>query len=250
MQNSSTLNTSVRTRDQVDVRAGKYITGVYVRMMLGVLLSAVVAYALIVSGLMYQIMATAGTGFALGIFVLQFATVMMFRPMMQSASAGKVKALYYFYAAITGVTVGFVGIIYTAASILNIFAAAAFAFGGLAAFGYSTKRNLGVVGTFCIQALWMTIGLSLIYMLSSFVPFLRPFAQTLNITTGILGVLVFSGLTAYESQLLSQNAYSLARSNADEGTISLYTTSGALTMYLNFINLFFSLLRLFGDRRR
>jgi FtsH-binding integral membrane protein len=219
-------------------------------MMLGVLLSAVVAYALIVSGLMYQIMATAGTGFALGIFVLQFATVMMFRPMMQSASAGKVKALYYFYAAITGVTVGFVGIIYTAASILNIFAAAAFAFGGLAAFGYSTKRNLGVVGTFCIQALWMTIGLSLIYMLSSFVPFLRPFAQTLNITTGILGVLVFSGLTAYESQLLSQNAYSLARSNADEGTISLYTTSGALTMYLNFINLFFSLLRLFGDRRR
>jgi FtsH-binding integral membrane protein len=219
-------------------------------MMLGVLLSAVVAYALIVSGLMYQIMATAGTGFALGIFVLQFATVMMFRPMMQSASAGKVKALYYFYAAITGVTVGFVGIIYTAASILNIFAAAAFAFGGLAAFGHSTKRNLGVVGTFCIQALWMTIGLSLIYMLSSFVPFLRPFAQTLNITTGILGVLVFSGLTAYESQLLSQNAYSLARSNADEGTISLYTTSGALTMYLNFINLFFSLLRLFGDRRR
>ena len=250
MQNSSTLNTSVRARDQVDVRAGKYITGVYVRMMLGVLLSAVVAYALIVSGLMYQIMATAGTGFALGIFVLQFATVMMFRPMMQSASAGKVKALYYFYAAITGVTVGFVGIIYTAASILNIFAAAAFAFGGLAAFGHSTKRNLGVVGTFCIQALWMTIGLSLIYMLSSFVPFLRPFAQTLNITTGILGVLVFSGLTAYESQLLNQNAYSLARSNADEGSISLYTTSGALTMYLNFINLFFSLLRLFGDRRR
>jgi hypothetical protein len=250
MQNSSTLNTSVRARDQVDIRAGKYITGVYVRMMLGVLLSAVVAYALIVSGLMYQIMTTAGTGFALGIFVLQFATVMMFRPMMQSASAGKVKALYYFYAAITGVTVGFVGIIYTAASILNIFAAAAFAFGGLAAFGHSTKRNLGVVGTFCIQALWMTIGLSLIYMLSSFVPFLRPFAQTLNITTGILGVLVFSGLTAYESQLLSQNAYSLARSNADEGTISLYTTSGALTMYLNFINLFFSLLRLFGDRRR
>jgi len=250
MQNSSTLNTSVRARDQVDVRAGKYITGVYVRMMLGVLLSAVVAYALIASGLMYQIMATAGTGFALGIFVLQFATVMMFRPMVQSASAGKVKALYYFYAAITGVTVGFVGIIYTAASILNIFAAAAFAFGGLAAFGHSTKRNLGVVGTFCIQALWMTIGLSLIYMLSSFVPFLRPFAQTLNITTGILGVLVFSGLTAYESQLLNQNAYSLARSNADEGSISLYTTSGALTMYLNFINLFFSLLRLFGDRRR
>ena len=250
MQNSSTLNTSVRARDQVDVRAGKYITGVYVRMMLGVLLSAAVAYALIASGLMYQIMATAGTGFALGIFVLQFATVMMFRPMVQSASAGKVKALYYFYAAITGVTVGFVGIIYTAASILNIFAAAAFAFGGLAAFGYSTKRNLGVVGTFCVQALWITIGLSLIYMLSSFVPFLRPFAQTLNITTGILGVLVFSGLTAYESQMLSQKAYSLARSNADEGTISLYTTSGALTMYLNFINLFFSLLRLFGDRRR
>ena len=250
MQYSSTLETSVRSRDELDVRAGKYVTGVYARMMLGVLLTAVVAYGLIVSGLMDQILLAGGSVFALGIFVLQFATVMMFRPMMQSASAGKVKALYYFYAAVTGVTVGFVGMVYTVSSILNVFAAAAFAFGGLAAYGHTTRRNLGVVGTFCVQALWMTVGLSLIYLLSSFVPFLRPFAETLNITTGILGVLVFSGLTAYESQQLSQNAYTLARSPASEATISMYTTSGALTMYLNFINLFFSLLRLFGDRRR
>ncbi|MEN9834669.1 MAG: hypothetical protein RL011_862 [Pseudomonadota bacterium] len=250
MQYSSTLETSVRSRDELDVRAGKYVTGVYARMMLGVLLTAVVAYGLIVSGLMDQILLAGGSVFALGIFVLQFATVMMFRPMMQSASAGKVKALYYFYAAVTGVTVGFVGMVYTVSSILNVFAAAAFAFGGLAAYGHTTRRNLGVVGTFCVQALWMTVGLSLIYLLSSFVPFLRPFAETLNITTGILGVLVFSGLTAYESQKLSQNAYTLARSPASEATISMYTTSGALTMYLNFINLFFSLLRLFGDRRR
>ncbi len=250
MQYSSTLETSVRSRDELDVRAGKYVTGVYARMMLGVLLTAVVAYGLIVSGLMDQILLAGGSVFALGIFVLQFATVMIFRPMMQSASAGKVKALYYFYAAVTGVTVGFVGMVYTVSSILNVFAAAAFAFGGLAAYGHTTRRNLGVVGTFCVQALWMTVGLSLIYLLSSFVPFLRPFAETLNITTGILGVLVFSGLTAYESQQLSQNAYTLARSPASEATISMYTTSGALTMYLNFINLFFSLLRLFGDRRR
>ncbi|MBM4250635.1 MAG: Bax inhibitor-1/YccA family protein [Deltaproteobacteria bacterium] len=250
MQYSSTLETSIRSRDEIDIRAGKYVSGVYARMMMGVLLTAVVAYGLVVSGMMDQILLAGGSVFALGIFVLQFATVMMFRPMMQSASAGKVKALYYFYAAVTGVTVGFVGMVYTAASILNVFAAAAFAFGGLAAYGHTTRRNLGVVGTFCVQALWMTVGLSLIYLLSSFVPFLRPFAQTLNITTGILGVLVFSGLTAYESQQLSQNAYTLARSPASEATISMYTTSGALTMYLNFINLFFSLLRLFGDRRR
>ena len=250
MQNSSTFRSTLRTRDEVDIRAGKYVSGVYVRMMLGVLLSAVVGYVLVASGLMYKILATAGSGFALGVFLLQMATVMMFRPMMQSANPSKVKGLFYFYAAITGITVGFVGMLYTAASILNIFTAAAFAFGGLAAYGHTTKRNLGVVGTFCVQALWMTIGLSLIYVLSGFIPFLRPFAQTLNITTGILGVLVFSGLTAYESQLLNQQAYALANSNASEGSISLYTTAGALTMYLNFINLFFSLLRLFGDRRR
>ena len=250
MQYSSTIGSSVRTRDEIDIRAGKYITGVYVRMMLGVLVTALVAFYLVASGLLAQIAMTAGTGFAMGVFLVQLATVLMFRPMMQSASAGKVKALYYFYAAVTGVTVGFVGLVYTAASILNVFVAAAFAFGGLAAYGHTTRRNLGVVGTFCVQALWMTIGLSLVYLLSGFVPFLQPFAASLNITTGILGILVFSGLTAYESQNLSQNAYSLARSNVSETSISMYTTSGAFTMYLNFINLFFSLLRLFGDRRR
>lgn len=246
MQSTSTLR--VGARDEVDVRASKYITGVYVRMMFGVLVTALVGYTLDETGIMYQL-AAAGPAFGWGILILQFGTIMMFRPMMQSASPAKIKALFFFYAAITGITVGFVGLVYTAASIMNVFAAAAFAFGGLAAFGYTTNRNLGVIGTFCIQALWMTIGLSLLYAVGSFIPFMRPFMETLNITTGILGVLVFSGLTAYESQLLKTNAYSLARSNADERSISVYTTSGALIMYLNFINLFFSLLRLFGRRR-
>jgi len=248
MQNASSLRVNVR--DDVDVRASKYITGVYVQMMLGVMVTALTAYALVTTGIMMDIAVAGGSMVIWGIFILQMGTVMMFRPMAQTASPAKLQGLFYFYTLVTGVTVGYVGLIYTAASIMNVFAAAALAFGGLAAFGHVTKRSLGVVGTFCLQALWMTIGLSLLYAVSGMIPFLRPFAQTLNLTTGLLGVLVFSGLTAYESQRLKENAYTLAQGSIDERGLSAYTTSGALMMYLNFVNLFFSLLRLFGDRRR
>ena len=67
--------------------------------------------------------------------------------------------------------------------------------------------------------------------------------------TGLLGIVVFSGLTAYESQAVRKSAYSLADRGALETQVSIYTTSSALTMYLNFVNLFFSLLRLSGSRR-
>ena len=95
----------------------------------------------------------------------------------------------------------------------------------------------------------MIIGLSLVFAMSALCRSCAPFMQSLNATTGILGVVEFSGLTAYESQPLRQDAYSLARSNAGGSTLSMCTISGALNMYLTFINLFFSLLRQFGNRR-
>lgn len=236
-------------RDEIDARASVIISGVYQQMMAGILLTGLVAYALVVSGLMESIAIQGGRGASLGIFVLQIGTVMMFQPLVRAQSAGKLKGLFFFYAAVTGLTVGYVSLIYTVASILNVFFAASFAFAGLAMFGHVTKRNLGVVGTFCLQALWMVIGMSLLQWVASFIPALSGFVPAWNMMTGLLGVVVFSGLTAYESQSIRKSAYSLADARAGEIAVSLFTSSGALTMYLNFVNLFFSLLRLSGRRR-
>ena len=247
MEKTHPLKVTLRT--ETDVLASKYIAGVYMQMMAGILLTALVAYGLVMSGLMEQIAVTGGRGVSMGILILQFGTIMMFRPIMERASPIAMQGLFFFYAAITGVTLGYVGLAYTLTSILNVFGAASFAFGGLAIFGYVTNRNLGVVGTFCLQALWMSFGMSLLYLAGSFFPAFAPYMPALNMMTGLVGVVVFSGLTAYESQTLKQSAYSLAQGRTDERTAAVYTTWGALTMYLNFMNLFFSLLRLFGRRR-
>lgn len=237
-------------RDEIDVRAGRYVSGVYLYMMLGVMVTALVAYALLGSGLMLSLAVNGGQGFALGIFVLQLGTVLAFRPVAERAGPGAVFGMFFFYSAITGVTVGYAGLIYRLPSIFNCFFAAALAFGGLAGFGHITRRNLGLVGTFCLQALMMMVIFSLVFMVASFFPALRSFLPAMDMSMGIVGLLVFSGLTAYESQRLRETAFNLARSDASEAVITRWTGYGALTMYLNFINLFFSLLRLFGDRRR
>ena len=247
MERVSALNIGIK--DEVDARASKFVSGVYQQMMAGVLLTAVVAYALIVTGLMETIAYEGGRGAMWGIIILQFGTIMMFQPLVRSQSTGKLMALFFFYAAITGLSVGYAALAYTFASIMNVFVAASFAFGGLAIFGHVTKRNLGVIGTFCLQALWMVIGMSLIQMVASYFPAMSGFIPAWNMTTGLLGVLVFSGLTAYESQRVRQTAYTLANARAGESDVAIYTTASALTMYLNFVNMFFSMLRLFGRRR-
>ncbi len=247
MQNTDVINGF--TRDSVDVRASALISGVYLQMTAGVLLTGLVAYALVVTGLIDVIAFQGGRAAMWGVIILQFGTIMMFGPLAASQNAGKLKALFFFYAAITGITVGYVTLIYTMTSILNVFFSASLAFSGLAMFGHVTKRNLGVVGTFCLQALWMVIAMSLIQAVLSYFPSASGIIPAMNTMTGLLGVVVFSGLTAYESQAVRQSAYSMADRGIGGTQVSIYTTSSALTMYLNFVNLFFSLLRLFGRRR-
>lgn len=247
MERVSALNIGIK--DEIETRASKFVSGVYQQMMAGVLLTALVAYALIVTGTMEMIAYQGGRAAMWGIIILQFGTIMMFQPLVRSQSAGKLTGLFFFYAAITGLSVGYAALAYTLTSIMNVFAAASFAFGGLAIFGHVTKRSLGVIGTFCLQALWMVIGMSLLQMIAGMIPALAGFIPAWNMTTGLLGVLVFSGLTAYESQRVRQTAYTLANARAGQSDVSIYTTASALTMYLNFVNMFFSLLRLFGRRR-
>jgi FtsH-binding integral membrane protein len=192
---------------------------------------------------------SAGNAMMWGVLILQFGTLFAFRPMSQRMGAAGTRMLFFFYAAITGWTVGVAALVFTMASLLNVFFMAALAFGGLAMFGHVTKKNLGVVGTFCLQALWMTFFFGIFYMFAQWIPAVGPYLPSMNITLGLLGILVFSGITAYEAQKLREVGYSLAKSDAGDMAISQYTSFGALNMYLNFINLFFSLLRIMGKRR-
>lgn len=247
MQNSDSIRAGFR--DDVDVRASRYINGVYAQMCFGVLVTALVAYALVVTGVLPQMLAAGGSALMWGVIILQFGTIMAFGPLSQRLSPVGVKALFFFYAGITGWTLGVAAMIFTTASLMNVFATAALAFGGLAAFGHITKKNLGFIGTFCLQALWMLVFFGLFYAVAQYIPAIGPYMPSMNITLGLLGIIVFSGITAYEAQKVRETGYSLARSDANEASIGRYTSFGALNMYLNFINLFFSLLRLMGRRR-
>lgn len=236
-------------REDVEVRASRYVTGVYVWMAIGVAFSAVVGWGLFSTGLILDLFRVAGRGLMWGIFFIQLGAVLGFSGAVNRLNVGMARALYFVYAAVVGITLAFVGLIYTTTSIASTFALAAVAYGGLAVFGAVTKRNLGPVGTFCGMGLFMLFGLSIFAMLASTFGFLASWMETMNLGMGVIGVVVFSGLTAWESQKISAQAQSLARTDASGVQINSYVVHGAFMMYLNFINLFLSLLRLFGSRR-
>lgn len=236
-------------RSEIDVRAGRYMRGVYLLMASGVALTGLVAYTLLLTGAMQSLALVGGSAFAWGVFGVQLLTIFAFGPMARSASMGKLYALFYFYAAVTGVTLGFAGLVYTAASMVNVFFMAALGFGGLVIFGQVTKRSLGVVGTFATQALLMLIGFSLLFAVLNMVPALSPYLPSMDFGLSVVGILVFSALTAYESQKVRKAAYELADRSISASDEGRYTVFFALNMYLNFINLFLNALRLFGRRR-
>ncbi|MAF77671.1 MAG: hypothetical protein CME60_05865, partial [Halobacteriovoraceae bacterium] len=164
-----------------------------------------------------------------------------------SARIQKLKAmtatlLYLLYSALNGVTLAVIFLIYTQESIFSVFLTTAIAFGGLSAFGYLTKKDLGPIGTFCTMGLWGLVGFGL---LSFIFPSLMG-ART-SWVYNIVGLIVFSGLTAYDTQKIKSMGRDL-REGSEEG--QKMTIIGALKLYLDFINLFLFLLRLMGGKRR
>ena len=149
--------------------------------------------------------------------------------------------LFLLYSALTGVTFSVIFAIYTTASIQSAFFTTAIGFGGLTAFGYVTKKDLGPVGSFCMMGLFGMIGFSL---LSIFFPSMMGGAA--GLAYSLIGLLVFAGLTAYDTQKIKM----IGRQSHTEEDRGRATILGALTLYLDFINLFMMIMRLSGDRRR
>jgi FtsH-binding integral membrane protein len=145
--------------------------------------------------------------------------------------------LFMVYAALLGVTLSSIFLTYTGASITRVFFISAASFGALSLYGYTTQRDLSAMGSFLIMGLFGLI-------LASLVNLIWP-SGALSFAISVIGVGVFAGLTAYDTQRIKE----MYDSMDDDGTIGRKAIMGALSLYLDFINLFMMLLRLVGDRR-
>jgi FtsH-binding integral membrane protein len=148
--------------------------------------------------------------------------------------------VYVSYATLVGLTFSTLFLIYTTESISSAFFVTAFSFAGLSVFGYTTKRDLGPIGSFCMMGLFGLIG---VIILGLFIPSMM--GNTMQLTISVAGLIIFAGLTAYDTQRIKNLQFQYTTADQSrKGAIY-----GALVLYLDFINLFLNILRLMGDRR-
>jgi len=156
---------------------------------------------------------------------------------INSLQASTARTLFFVYAGLLGVSLATIFMVYTAASITRVFFISAASFGALSLWGYTTQRDLSAMGSFLIMGLFGIIIAMLVNI------FLK--STQLDWIVSILGVGIFAGLTAWDTQKIKEfySAY-------DDGTVAgRKAVMGALALYLDFINMFLFLLRLMGDRR-
>ncbi|NMN88561.1 hypothetical protein FHT17_003468 [Novosphingobium sp. SG916] len=217
-----------------DAGLRRYMLSIYNYMASGVLLSGVVALVFATSGMAAAVFGTP-LRWVVALAPLAFVMVMSFG--INRISTGTLKALFWAFSVTMGLSLSSIFFVYTGASIAATFFATAGAFAGLSLFGYTTRKSLSGMGTFLIMGLFGLIIASVINL----------FLASPGLAWGIsfLGVLIFAGLTAYDTQRLKeQYAYVAGTAMMDKVVVM-----GALTLYLDFINMFTSLLQLMGDRR-
>jgi FtsH-binding integral membrane protein len=157
---------------------------------------------------------------------------------LRNPSPRSASALYWTIVTLIGASLGVVVLVYTGASIGTTFLITATAFGALSLVGYTTKKDLTGFGSFLIMGVFGLIIASLVNM------FLH--LPAIAFIVNVLGVLIFSGLVAYDTQRLKMTYYQLG---GDQAAMGVATSYGALSLYINFINLFQFLLSMLGSRR-
>jgi uncharacterized protein len=218
----------------------RFMSGVYGWMTGGLCLTGAVAWN--VSGNPELVQTIFGNRLLFwGLIIAQLGAVAALSGLINRISSLTATLIYFLYAGLTGLTLSSIFLVYTGSSIAEVFGVTAFGFAGLSGFGYVTKRDLGPVGSFCTMGLFGLIGFGL---LSMFFPSLMTGGA--SFVFSIVGIVVFAGLTAYDTQKIKG-----MNTPGNEGTDAGRKTAifGALMLYLDFINLFLSLLRLTGRRR-
>ncbi len=218
----------------IDAGLRAYMLSVYNYMAAGVAITGLVAYLVSTSPETMQMIF--GTPLKWVVMLSPFAFILAINFGINRMSASTAQALFWAFSAVMGASLASIFIAYTGASIARVFFITAGAFAALSLYGYTTKRDLTGFGSFLIMGLFGIIIASIvnIFLVSS----------ALHFVVSVLGVLIFSGLTAYDTQRI-KSMYVEADGkelNDKKGVL------GALSLYLNFINLFLMLLSLFGNR--
>lgn len=230
VRNLSTNRTNVST-------LSTFMSRVYGWMMIGMLVTGAVSFYvgsrpdLVQSIMTNQI-------FFWALIIVQLLAVVYLSAAIDRISVATAAITYLMYSALTGLTLSVIFVIYTHENIVMAFGTTAIAFGSLSLFGYVTKRDLGPIGSFCMMGLFGIIGAML---LSFFMPSLM--GEQSQLIISIIGVIVFAGLTAYDTQKIKEMGMNSGSRMEQRAII------GALKLYLDFLNLFLFILRLMGGRK-
>ncbi len=246
----SGVSGSAATQAVVDAGLRAYMLRVYNWMASGLLLTGIVAYVIAntsLLGLFYHQVATPTgvtiqpTGLALVSIFLPLAFVMVMSFGVNKLSRTTAQTLYWLFCAAMGASLTNIFLIYTSDSIVRVFFITAATFGAVSLYGYTTRADLSRMGSFLFMGL---IGVIIAAVVNMFMQ-----SSALQFAISIIGVLVFTGLTAYDTQRIKadyvQYAYSYGPEQAAKRSVY-----DALGLYLNFINLFMLLLQLLGNRQR
>ena len=219
---------------QIDEGLRAYMQRVYSYMAAGLALTGIVAYAAAASGF-YQSIAGTPLIWIVMLAPLGFVLVLSFG--IQRMSAGTAMLLFWFYAAVMGLSLGGIFLVYTGTSIARVFFITAATYGAMSLYGYTTRTDLSRFGSFLLMGL---IGIIIASLVNLFIG-----SNTLQFVISIIGVIVFVGLTAYDTQRIKEMYLESDTAEVADKKAVL----GALALYLDFINLFMMLLQLFGQRR-
>jgi uncharacterized protein len=218
----------------IDAGLRQYMLRVYNYMTGGLALTGLVAYVVGTDPTMFR--AVYGTPAAWLVMLAPLAIVFAYSFAIQRMSAGLAQVLFWAFAALMGLSLSYIFVVYAHASIARVFFITAATFAGMSLYGYTTRRDLTGLGSFLFMGLFGLIIASVVNLFLA--------SSALDFAISVIGVLIFTGLTAYDTQQI-KSMYS----ELDEaGVATKKAVMGALRLYLDFINLFLMLLRLFGNR--
>lgn len=230
-------DTAVRTRAEVLVN--DYVRSVYNWMGIGLALTGFTAY--FVSNSESLLRLVFGNPLVLIVLIVaELGLVFAIAGMVNRMSAGTATALFVLYSALNGVTLSWVFLVFVRASIVSTFFICAATFVACSIYGWTTKRDLTSFGGFLMMGL---IGIIIASVVNMFIQ-----SSSMSMIISYIGVFVFVGLTAYDTQKIKNMAMTQP-ANLDGGVIRKGAILGALSLYLDFINLFLMLLSIFGQRR-
>ena len=253
-------STAVQTEGAVDQGLRTYMLRVYNYMAAGVALTGLVAYVLSTYAVTGDVGAAARSGsqvvglrsgmyltpLGYALYASPLKWVVMLAPLgfvlllsglVYRMSVGATQLAFWAFAALMGVSLSSIFLVYTGQSITQVFFVTAAAFGALSLYGYTTEKDLSGWGTFLFMGV---VGVIIAALVNLFLQ-----SDALRFAISVMGVLVFAGLTAYDTQQIKDNYYAVMNDTVAMGKSAIM---GALNLYLDFINMFISLLQLFGNR--